>query len=53
MKLAVATCEPRPGRLGPDFAEPRIVAPSVATNVADGGCSIQSWRASSGPIGQG
>ena len=51
MKLAVATCEPRPGRLGPILAEPSTVpsGPSVpsatATTVRPGGGSIHHGRA--------
>ena len=45
MKLAVDTCDPRPGRLGPDFAEPSTVpSASTATNVRPGGCSIHHAR---------
>lgn len=47
MKLAVATCDPRPGRLGPIFAVPSTAAPSTETTVWAGGGSTQVRRASS------
>lgn len=40
MKLAVATCAPGPGRLGPILADPSTTLPSVATTVWPGGGSI-------------
>jgi len=49
MKLPVAMCAPRPGRLGPIFAEPTIASPSswssTATTIRHGGGSIHSGRA--------
>ena len=36
MKLPVATCEPRPGRFGPIFAEPTTTPFSTATTVSPG-----------------
>jgi hypothetical protein len=47
MKLAVPTCEPRPGRLGPTFAVPRIRSPSTATTVCAGAGSTQTALACS------
>ncbi len=47
MKLPVATCDPRPGRLGPILAEPTTLAPSTAATVRPGGWSIHHGRASS------
>ena len=58
MKLAVATCAPRPGRFGPHVAEPRTAAAgsstsSTATTVWLGSDGIQSARPSSSVIGSG
>jgi hypothetical protein len=36
MKLAVETCEPGPGRLGPIFADPSTQEPSQATTESCG-----------------
>lgn len=49
MKLAVATCDPGPGRFGPIFAVPRT-APSwsTATEVRPGGRSTHTSRNVSG-----
>jgi len=47
MKLAVATCAPRPGRFGPIFAEPGISIPSTATTVRPGAVAIHNGRAAS------
>ena len=48
-------CDPRPGRLAPIFAEPRIVPSRTATTVCPGGSSIHQGRASSSvwPAGKG
>lgn len=53
MKLAVAMCAPRPGLLGPIFAEPRTLGPSTATTVRPGASSIHHGLASSSssPVG--
>jgi hypothetical protein len=47
MKLAVPTCEPRAGRLGPIFAVPTTAPSTSATTVCPGGFSSHSARASS------
>src|SRR5215213_4402489 len=47
MKLAVETCEPRPGRLGPIFAVPSIQEPSQATTVRPGGAPTHTFWACS------
>ena len=56
MKEAVAIWAPRPGRLGPIFAEPVMVpSPVTATTVCPGGSSIHQGRACSRvcPAGKG
>jgi hypothetical protein len=45
MKLAVATCDPGPGRFGPILAVPRTRASSTATTVSPGGASTHKARA--------
>lgn len=47
MKEAVATWAPRPGRLGPIFAEPTTTPSIVATTVRPGAASSQYTRACS------
>src|SRR3954468_9843546 len=47
MKLAVATCDPGPGRFGPIFAVPSTRDPSQATTVWPGGDSTHIRRACS------
>src|SRR5215211_537356 len=47
MKLAVETCEPGPGRLGPMCAVPSTRPPSQATTVRPGGDTTHTSRACS------
>jgi hypothetical protein len=43
----VATCDPRPGRFAPIFAEPTMTSSLTATTVWPGDSSIHQGRASS------
>ena len=45
MKLAVETCEPLPGRLGPILADPSRCVLSTATTVWPGGVSTHTFSA--------
>src|SRR5215217_2011770 len=47
MKLAVETCEPGPGRLGPIWAVPSTRVPLQATTVRPGGATTHTSRACS------
>lgn len=47
IKLAVATWDPRPGRLGPMCAVPSTRSPSKATTVAPGEATTHTSRACS------